>query len=66
MPLRRTAMRASRGVALGVALLSFATVGARADMLHATYNVSLIGMPIGVASVSATLTPNSYTIDAKG
>ncbi len=65
MPLRRTAMRASRGVALGVALLSFATVGARADMLHATYNVSLIGMPIGVASVSATLTPNSYTIDAK-
>ena len=28
-------------------------VGARADMLHATYNVSLIGLPIGVANVNA-------------
>ncbi len=33
-------------------------------MLHATYSVSLIGLPIGVANVNATLTPTSYTIDA--
>jgi len=33
-------------------------------MLRATYNVSLIGVPIGVANVKATLTPTSYAIDA--
>jgi len=44
--------------------LSLAGVGARADILHATYRVSLIGLPIGVASVNATLTQTSYAIDA--
>ncbi len=64
MSLRRLAVRVARGLSLGAAALAFATVGARADMLHATYKVSLIGLPIGVASVSATLTPNSYAIAA--
>jgi hypothetical protein len=64
MSLRRSAARAARSAGLGVLLLSLAAVGARAEMLRATYNVSLIGLPIGVANVNATLTPTSYTIAA--
>jgi hypothetical protein len=64
MSLRRLALRATRGLGGGALALSLACVGARADMLHATYRVSLIGLPIGVASVNATLTPTSYAIDA--
>ncbi len=64
MALRRLALRATRGFGVGAVVLSLACVGARADMLRATYNVSLIGLPIGVANVNATLTPNSYAIDA--
>ena len=64
MSLRRLALRATRGLGLGAVVLSLAAVGARADMLRATYNVSLIGLPIGVANVNATLTPSSYAIDA--
>jgi len=64
MSLRRLALRAARSLGLGAVILSFAAVGARADMLRATYHVSLIGLPIGVASVNATLTPTSYAIDA--
>jgi Protein of unknown function (DUF3108) len=42
-------------------------VGARADVLHATYRVSLVGLPIGAVNLSADLTPTSYSIagDAK-
>jgi hypothetical protein len=57
-------MRAARGLAVGAIALSLASLGARADMLRATYQVSLIGLPIGVANVYATLTPRSYAIDA--
>ena len=64
MFLRRLALRATRSLGVGALLLSLASVGARADILHATYRVSLIGLPIGVANVSATLTPTSYAIDA--
>ncbi len=64
MSLRRLALRATRGLGVGAVVLSLAAVGARADMLRATYSVSLIGLPIGVANVNATLTPNSYAIDA--
>jgi hypothetical protein len=38
--------------------------GARADVLHATYSVSLIGLPIGAANLNADLTPTSYSIQA--
>jgi len=43
------------------------TLGARADVLHATYRVSLVGLPIGSVNLNADLTPTSYTIagDAK-
>src|SRR6516164_11347046 len=41
--------------------------GAQADVLHATYRVSLIGLPIGAVNLNADLTPTSYAIagDAK-
>jgi hypothetical protein len=37
---------------------------ARADVLHATYRVSLIGLPIGAANINADLSPTSYSIKA--
>ncbi len=40
--------------------------GAFAESWHATYNVSLIGLPIGTADINAKLTPNSYAIEAQG
>ena len=48
------------------ACLAFGLVAsaARADTLHATYSVSLISLPIGVASVTANVTPTSYSVDA--
>lgn len=64
MSLRRSATRAARGFGLGALVASLAAFGAHAEMLRATYNVSLIGLPIGVANVNATLTPNSYAIAA--
>jgi hypothetical protein len=60
MSLRRLA----RGLALGALATSLAAFGAHAELLRATYNVSLIGLPIGVANVNATLTPKSYEIAA--
>src|ERR1700721_261430 len=43
------------------------TAGAGADVLHAIYRVSLIGLPIGAVNLYADLTPTSYSIagDAK-
>ena len=38
------------------------TASAGADVLHATYRVSLIGLPIGAVNLSADLTPTSYAI----
>jgi Protein of unknown function (DUF3108) len=37
---------------------------ARADVVHASYRVSLIGLPIGAASLEADLSPTSYSIQA--
>ena len=56
---------ASRRVALGAIALFCVLAGARADTLHATYNVSLIGLPIGVANLDADLTQSTYSIDAQ-
>ena len=36
--------------------------GAAADVLHATYRVSLVGLPIGAANLNAVLSPTSYSI----
>src|SRR6202022_2868518 len=52
---------------LAVSLAAIATLGlasARADVLHATYRVSLIGLPIGAARLNAELSPTSYSIEA--
>ncbi len=38
--------------------------GARADVLHASYRVSLVGLPIGAANLNADLSPTSYSIQA--
>jgi hypothetical protein len=38
------------------------TASADADVLHASYRVSLIGLPIGAVDLSADLTPTSYSI----
>lgn len=37
---------------------------AEADVLHATYKVSLVGLPIGAANLDADLSPTRYTITA--
>jgi hypothetical protein len=63
----------SRGGAIPRALCSWLTIGAlaavspgpaAADFLRARYSVSLIGLPLGIAGVTATLEPNSYHVEA--
>jgi hypothetical protein len=53
--------------AVGMAAALAWAPGARADVLHAIYGVSLIGIPIGAVHLNADLTPTSYAIvgDAK-
>ena len=52
-------------LALTVAAVSaLALAGARADVLHATYRVSLVGLPIGAANLNAEFSPKSYSIQA--
>ena len=50
--------------AAAVAAALGAAPGAQADVLHATYRVSLIGLPIGAANLNANLSPTSYSIQA--
>ncbi len=61
--------RSTRGVAgiaaVGLALFAGTLGAARADSLRAVYGISLIGLPIGVASVAANITPSTYQIDAR-
>jgi Protein of unknown function (DUF3108) len=63
---RSSRARLGLGAAAITAVIASAA-GARADVLHATYRVSLIGLPIGAADLSADLSPTSYSIlaDAK-
>ena len=64
MSAQRWILHVFRRVAVGAALWSCALAGASAETLHATYNVSLVGLPIGVANLDANLTRSSYSIDA--
>jgi hypothetical protein len=50
---------------LAVACVLASTAPASADVLHATYSVSLIGLPIGVAEVNAKIVNNHYAVDAQ-
>ena len=54
------------GLTFGIcAFVLFGSIpAANADVLHAVYGVSLIGLPIGVAKVTANVTPTSYSVDA--
>ena len=56
-----------RLAAVGMTAALVWAAGARADVLHAIYRVSLIGLPIGAVNLYADLTPTSYSIagDAK-
>ena len=63
----RSSWARMRLVAVGMAAALVCGAGARADVLHATYRVSLIGLPIGAVNLNADLSPTSYSIqgDAK-
>ncbi len=62
---RSTGARLALALAAATAAaLSLAAAPARADMLHAIYRVSLVGLPIGTAVLDADLSPSSYTIRA--
>jgi len=66
MPPRSPWARLALGAA-GMAAAIVGAAGACADVLHVTYRVSLIGLPIGAVNLNADLTPTSYSIqgDAK-
>jgi hypothetical protein len=53
-------MSAWPALALAATILSV-----QANTLRADYDVSLMGLPIGVANLQAQLTPSTYAIDAK-
>jgi hypothetical protein len=48
----------------GLVLAAASRAAAAADTLRATYALTLIGVPIGTAKVSADITPTSYVVDA--
>ncbi len=56
--------RARRMFAAAVVAAFGAAVSAQADVLHVSYRVSLIGLPIGLANLNAELSPTSYSIRA--
>ncbi len=55
-----TGLRAIAGAAIVLA-----TSAANADTLHATYRITLIGLPIGTANLSAEVTPSHYSVNAR-
>jgi hypothetical protein len=63
----RTPQARLRLAAVGITIALTWTASAQADVLHATYRVSLIGLPIGAVHLYANLSPTSYAIagDAK-
>jgi len=52
------------GLSVAAIAAALGSPAARADVLHATYRVSLIGLPIGAANLNADLSPTSYSIRA--
>jgi len=59
----RSSWAGLRVAAIAAALFPAA---AGADVLHATYRVSLIGLPIGAVNLHAELSPTSYSIEGDG
>ncbi|HVP97893.1 MAG TPA: DUF3108 domain-containing protein [Roseiarcus sp.] len=62
MSLRKLALRF--GFSLAATAASLGAASASADILNASYRVSLIGLPIGTANLHAQLSPTSYSIAA--
>jgi hypothetical protein len=56
-------LRASRA-AMTLALLAGGAAGAKAESWHATYSVSLLGLPIGTAGIVGEINRTSYRIEA--
>jgi hypothetical protein len=52
------------GLTVAAIAAGVGSLGAHADVLHATYRVSLIGLPIGAANLNADLSPTTYSIRA--
>src|SRR5664279_241849 len=63
MSLRGLAIRIAKTLAVGAVACAATVVAANSDTLHVTYGVSLVGLPIGVAHVTADITPSSYAVD---
>lgn len=62
---RRGAIPRALGVSLTIGALAAIWPGpAAADVLRARYSLSLIGLPIGTAGITANLEPSSYNIEA--
>ncbi len=57
---QKTRLRFGATVAAALAIAAPAS----ADVLHAVYKVSLIGLPIGAAKLNAQITPTHYSIEA--
>jgi hypothetical protein len=63
MSLRGLAIRIATTLAIGVCACAATVVEANSDTLRVTYGVSLVGLPIGIAHVTADLTPSRYSVD---
>ena len=59
-----TAARAGRGLLAVASVLVLAGGGARAETFSGVYNVSLIGLSLGSATVSGRVSPTDYKIEA--
>jgi hypothetical protein len=64
MGLWASATHYGRACGIGAFLLFGSALAANADVLHAVYSVSLIGLPIGTAKVTANVTSSTYAVDA--
>jgi hypothetical protein len=65
MSLRGSAIRVTTTLALSVFACAATIAAAASDTLHVTYDVSLVGLPIGIAHVTADITPSSYSVDLR-
>jgi hypothetical protein len=62
--MRWSTLRARVALALATVAAALGAPSALADALHVSYRVSLVGLPIGVASLNAQFSPTSYSIAA--
>jgi hypothetical protein len=63
MSWRGLAVRIARTLAASAFVCAATIVAADSETLRVTYGVSLLGLSIGVARVTADITPSSYSVD---